>query len=718
MGKKVYKLNDIEKYLSYVPPFFILILAILSIVASYFIMEYREKSHIKLLVQEQKFVSQNHLNNYVSTVNLQTKKLLNDVEKELKRSVYTLKGIYTGVYLDDNKTHTNRLAYYINEIEKNNNVNFVIFDKNLHVLHGLPIVENIQELIFSQKDNKTLFDITLLYIQSQGAGSSMSWKNDLTETIQLSYFETGPDNQIFIGAFSRVDSLKNLTVRAFISSIKEDLYKPKDFYFWLYDSGQQRIYNLKNQKQWKTAENIEEESISKDLKKYFLTVGISRDKQEDYQKLSNEIKKTEEEYRDKKNLNFAIIFFVSLVLITVTTLFSGFIKRIFASFNKRFESKNRQITRLKERYELAVIASNDGLWDTNFKTNKTFFSRKWLTMLGYKIGDIKSYDDWFKLLHPDDQALINIALCEHTSNKKSEHLILEYRIKTKEGPYKWILGRGKVFMDEKGTPERLLMMSMDIDEKKEASKKLQTLVKQEVAKNQAKERILIQQNKLAAMGEMIGAIAHQWRQPLNNISLIIHFIRDNVKNKKFIDEMLNDYVDRAKKQITYMSETIDDFQDFYKPSKNKVIFDVKEAIYETLSIMQTQIDKYEIEVNVKGNSHPINGYENEFKQAILNILANAKDAIALKKKNNPLFKGQIIISLEANHSITIYNNGGIARDEVIERMFEPYFTTKFEDKGTGIGLYMTKTIIENNMNGKIYAQNRGDGMMFTIEGIK
>lgn len=89
-----------------------------------------------------------------------------------------------------------------------------------------------------------------------------------------------------------------------------------------------------------------------------------------------------------------------------------------------------------------------------------------------------------------------------------------------------------------------------------------------------------------------------------------------------------------------MSETIDDFQDFYKPSKNKVIFDVKEAIYETLSIMQTQIDKYEIEVNVKGNSHPINGYENEFKQAILNILANAKDAIALKRKIILYLKGK------------------------------------------------------------------------------
>jgi signal transduction histidine kinase len=242
--------------------------------------------------------------------------------------------------------------------------------------------------------------------------------------------------------------------------------------------------------------------------------------------------------------------------------------------------------------------------------------------------------------------------------------------------------------------------------------KLKTLVKEEVAKNQEKEKLLIQQNKLVAMGEMIGSIAHQWRQPLNNISLILHFIRDNVQDKNFIDTMLHEYVDKAKKQITYMSDTIEDFSDFYKPSKNEEIFDAKKAIKSAISIMQTQIDKHYISINISGNSLHVSGHENEFKQAVLNILANAKDAITKKMKKDATFEGKIIVTI--NEKITIFNNGGNASKEVMERMFEPYFTTKFEDKGTGIGLYMTKTIIENSMTGKIYAKNYEDGVLFGI----
>lgn len=258
---------------------------------------------------------------------------------------------------------------------------------------------------------------------------------------------------------------------------------------------------------------------------------------------------------------------------------------------------------------------------------------------------------------------------------------------------------------------------MDIDEKKEITKHLQMLVKEEIAKNEEKQRLLIQQNKLASMGEMIGAIAHQWRQPLNNISLIIHFIRDNVKNEKFQDEMLDIYIDRAKEQITYMSETIDDFRDFYKPSKNRSSFEVQKAIYSTIDIMQTQIKKNDIEINIKGDIVFIDGYENEFKQAILNILTNAKDAIKSQKLINQNLKGKIDITISQKNKlilITIFNNGGNASTDILERMFEPYFTTKFEDKGTGIGLYMTKTIIETSMNGAITAQNTAEGMQFNI----
>jgi signal transduction histidine kinase len=222
---------------------------------------------------------------------------------------------------------------------------------------------------------------------------------------------------------------------------------------------------------------------------------------------------------------------------------------------------------------------------------------------------------------------------------------------------------------------------------------------------------------MAAMGEMIGAIAHQWRQPLNNISLILHFIRDNAKDPSFVAEKMDDFVNRAKIQIEYMSNTIDDFRDFYQPSKEKADFCVSEAIEATLTIMSTQIDKNSIEVSIEGKPLVVNGYENEFKQAILNILSNAKDAIVAKKAQKGTFQGKIDITI-VEDTIRIYNNGGFADADVLDRMFEPYFTTKFEDKGTGIGLYMTKMIIENSMGGEIAAKNIDEGVQFTIKGMK
>lgn len=209
------------------------------------------------------------------------------------------------------------------------------------------------------------------------------------------------------------------------------------------------------------------------------------------------------------------------------------------------------------------------------------------------------------------------------------------------------------------------------------------------------------------MGEMIGSIAHQWRQPLNNISLILHFIKDNYK--KMDETQIQKYTSNAKEQLEYMSTTIDDFRNFYKPSKKRVLFDVATAIEASISILKSQIQKNEISLELSDQTFKIFGFENEFKQAILNILSNAIEAI----KQNDVKNGTIKIEINKS-SIEIRNNGGIASKEVLERMFEPYFTTKFEDKGTGIGLYMTKTIIEN-MQGHIKSFNTQDGVAFLIE---
>ena len=216
---------------------------------------------------------------------------------------------------------------------------------------------------------------------------------------------------------------------------------------------------------------------------------------------------------------------------------------------------------------------------------------------------------------------------------------------------------------------------------------------------------------------MLGNIAHQWRQPLNAVNLILHFLRDNYQNENFTKDKLEKYINKSKTQIDYMSQTIDDFRNFYKPSKTANEFNITNAIEDVLKISKEQFSHDDIRVILQADDVVITNYENELKQSLLNILNNAKDAI-IKKREKEEYNAQVkikIIKKTNSARIIIQNNGGQIEDDVIERIFEPYFTTKFETQGTGIGLYMTKTIIETNMKGKIKVENVKDGVRFEIK---
>ena len=298
---------------------------------------------------------------------------------------------------------------------------------------------------------------------------------------------------------------------------------------------------------------------------------------------------------------------------------------------------------------------------------------------------------------------------------KKESFSYTYRIIDKNSNLRWVFSHAIFIKDDFGNVTDLYGYIYDITAIKESELELERRVKEEVEKNILKDRLLVQQNKLAAMGEMLGAIAHQWRQPLNNISLILHFIRDNFDNKTLNQEMISRYIDKARVQIEYMSHTIDDFRNFYKPSKNREEFSIKEALNSTIEIIGAQLKKIEVRCDLEDTT--LLGFENEFKQAVLNILVNAKDAIMQKKQNDKEYQGVIEVNgkiVGNNYEITISNNALPIKESIIERIFEPYFTTKFEKQGTGIGLYMTKTIIESSMLGSIEVRNRDDGVEFKI----
>ena len=229
-----------------------------------------------------------------------------------------------------------------------------------------------------------------------------------------------------------------------------------------------------------------------------------------------------------------------------------------------------------------------------------------------------------------------------------------------------------------------------------------------------KDQLLLQQSKQAAMGEMIGAIAHQWRQPLNALAIQTQFIEDDYEDGLIDKEYLQKYSKENMKMITFMSKTIDDFRNFFTIDKMKKSFSVYAKIKDTSNMLLSQLENYEIELTVEENDFIILGFESEFQQVILNLVNNAKDALLENSVKSPKI-GIYIQKDEDMGVVKIKDNAGGVPKDVIQRIFEPYFTTKEEGKGTGVGLYMSKMIIEDNMGGSIHVENENDGAVFTIK---
>jgi len=247
---------------------------------------------------------------------------------------------------------------------------------------------------------------------------------------------------------------------------------------------------------------------------------------------------------------------------------------------------------------------------------------------------------------------------------------------------------------------------------------LEDKIQKEIKQRLQQEQILIQQSKLAAMGEMIGNIAHQWRQPLAQISAIHMNMKVTFDFEKFNKEYLDSKIKEANKLTSYMSQTIDDFQNFFKPQGEKELFSVEKACKDAYFIVESSLKYHGIELSfdVKEDSEVL-GYKNEFSQVILNLISNAKDILLERKVEEP----QINVEIKGGESyavVKVEDNAGGVREEILDKIFDPYFTTRHKTQGTGIGLYMAKNIIERNMHGFINVRNNDQGAIFTVKVLK
>ncbi len=245
---------------------------------------------------------------------------------------------------------------------------------------------------------------------------------------------------------------------------------------------------------------------------------------------------------------------------------------------------------------------------------------------------------------------------------------------------------------------------------------LERRVEEEVKKRERQEQISIQQSKLAAMGEMIGNIAHQWRQPLTSLGVLVQDMKEAYAYGELDEAYLEENVGSVMKLVHKMSDTINDFQNFFKPDKIRERFLVADVIDDTLAIMGSSLLNHKIilEVDVE-EGVALEGYRNEYGQVLLNLLSNAKDALLSRKKSDRRIWIRGEYTPEGRSRLIVRDNGGGIDASILEKIFDPYFTTKFKADGTGIGLYMSKMIIERNMDGHILAENSDDGAVFILE---
>lgn len=247
-----------------------------------------------------------------------------------------------------------------------------------------------------------------------------------------------------------------------------------------------------------------------------------------------------------------------------------------------------------------------------------------------------------------------------------------------------------------------------IDEKTQElqllNESLERRIKEEVSNSRKKDLIMFQQARLASLGEMIANIAHQWRQPLGSLMMIIQGFQTKLELGKLTPEYMQEKVDDAILLGDNMSNTLEDFQNFFKPNIEKKNFSLVTCIKHAFDLSKYLLDEQKIELHLKVlHDVTIYGYNNELSHVFLNIISNSKDA--LSSKEHKRLMEVVIKKSKHNVRINIVDNGGGIDAEILPHIFEPYYTTKYKSAGTGIGLYMSKQIIEKHMHGTISCKN-------------
>ncbi len=284
----------------------------------------------------------------------------------------------------------------------------------------------------------------------------------------------------------------------------------------------------------------------------------------------------------------------------------------------------------------------------------------------------------------------------------------------RHGSKKWSAFESEILKSASGILGSALERESILNKLRDLNKNLESKVQKQLEENRKKDHILIAQSRLAGMGEMMGNIAHQWRQPITILSLIFQDIQDSFVYNDLTAEKIQEASHEVKSIVSHLSQTIDDFRDFYNPSKRKISFFIyQDSLSKIVSFVDNRLTSQHVEIiwNMADDVEII-GYPGEYSQVFLNIINNALDAFLERKTLAPRL--EIALSKYHDHSLlSISDNAGGIDPAIIDKIFDPYFTTK--EKGTGIGLYMSKMIVEQSMSGSLTVETNKNNTIFRIE---
>jgi len=400
----------------------------------------------------------------------------------------------------------------------------------------------------------------------------------------------------------------------------------------------------------------------------------------------------------------------SSIYLSIIVLFSMILLFYFIYRNLNYETEleedvKRQLKDIKkankeQKILLSLFDMGDSVlfnWNNDESWSVKMVSSGILELLGYSKKEFLNGDiTYVECIYEDDRERVSTEVLNAQKKSLKYFKHTPYRLVTKSNQIKWVHDYTLIVKDDNDIIINYIGNVIDITEDRQ------------------KDKQLIHQNRLAQMGEMISMIAHQWRQPLNNLAILNQTIAFKYKRGLLSNQLMKEFNINSNKQIQDMSKTIDDFRNFFKQEKEKVNFCINDIINHIIDMLNPTFNKYDIFITFNSDKKfNLNGFPNELGQAIVNIINNSKDAlieeeieykkidIRLKKKRDKIM-------------IIIQDNGGGIPKEIMPKILDPYFSTKIEKNGTGIGLYMTKMIIEDHMNGKIIIQNSDNGAIFKL----